>query len=56
MALTCEPGERIHMENAYKYDLEDLSVMARQSGFELKQTWMDEKQRFSSNLFVAATV
>lgn len=55
LSLTFEAGERLHMENAYKYDREELSMMARQSGFDLKQTWMDDLQRFSSNLFVAAT-
>jgi len=54
MSFTLEAGERLHMENAYKYDLEELSMMARQSGFDLKQTWMDEGKKFSSNLFVAA--
>jgi L-histidine Nalpha-methyltransferase len=54
MTLSFEAGERLHMENAYKYDLEELSMMARQSGFELTKTWMDEGKRFSSNLFVAA--
>lgn len=53
MSLTLTEGERIHMENAYKYDLEELRSMARESGFELTQTWMDENRRFSSNLFVA---
>jgi L-histidine N-alpha-methyltransferase len=55
LSLTFEAGERLHMENAYKYDREELSTMARQSGFDLTQTWMDEKKRFSSNLFVAVT-
>ena len=54
LSLTFEAGERLHMENAYKYDREELSRMARQGGFDLMQTWMDEKKRFSSNLFVAA--
>jgi L-histidine N-alpha-methyltransferase len=54
LALTFAAGERLHMENAYKYDREELSRMARQGGFDLTQTWMDEKKRFSSNLFVAA--
>ena len=54
LSLTFEAGERLHMENAYKYDREELSRMARQGGFDLTQTWMDEKKRFSSNLFVAA--
>lgn len=53
LSLTFEAGERLHMENAYKYDREELSMMAGQSGFDLAQTWTDEKKRFSSNLFVA---
>jgi L-histidine N-alpha-methyltransferase len=54
MSLTLAAGERIHMENAYKYDPDEISMMARQSGFGLTRTWMDEKNWFSSNLFVAA--
>jgi L-histidine N-alpha-methyltransferase len=53
MSLTCEAGEHLHMENAYKYDLEELSLMAKQSGFDLTKSWLDEGKRFSSNLFVA---
>jgi len=54
LSITLEAGERLHMENAYKYDLEELKGMAQQTGFDLTRTWQDEKQRFSSNLFVAA--
>jgi dimethylhistidine N-methyltransferase len=53
LSLTLDAGERIHMENAYKYELEELSVMAQQSGFNLRQSWLDGQNRFSSNLFVA---
>lgn len=53
LSLTLAAGERIHMENAYKYDLEELAIMAQQSGFDLKKSWLDERKRFSSNLFVA---
>ncbi|HEX5705567.1 MAG TPA: L-histidine N(alpha)-methyltransferase [Pyrinomonadaceae bacterium] len=53
LSFTLEAGERIHMENAYKYDLEELSSLAQQTGFVREQTWFDEAKRFSSNLFVA---
>lgn len=53
VSLTLKAGERIHMENAYKYDLEELRSMAQQNGFDLTRTWLDENERFSSNLFVA---
>lgn len=51
LSLTLEAGERIHMEQSYKYSIEDLSGLAAQSGFELTRTWLDEQSRFSSNLF-----
>jgi L-histidine N-alpha-methyltransferase len=54
MSVTFGAGERIHMENAYKYDREELSELARQSGFVLTRTWLDDRQRFSSNLFRAS--
>jgi len=47
-------GERIHMENAYKFDLESLRELGAQSGFNLEHQWLDKGKRFSSNLFRAA--
>jgi L-histidine N-alpha-methyltransferase len=47
-------GERLHTENSYKYDLEQLSELADATGFALKRSWLDKQGRFSSNLFVAA--
>ena len=47
-------GERIHMENAYKFDLEGLRKLGAQSGFNLEHQWLDKGQRFSGNLFRAA--
>ena len=46
-------GERIHVENAYKFDTETLKSLGEETGFELARRWMDEKRRFSSNLFRA---
>ena len=46
-------GERIHVENAYKYDAGTLSSIGAEAGFELERTWLDDRQRFSSNLFRA---
>lgn len=45
--------ERIHTENSYKYDLEDLSQLARETGFTRARTWLDSREQFSSNLFLA---
>lgn len=46
-----EEGETIHTENSYKYDLDQLAALARESGFSLERTWMDSLRRFSFNLF-----
>jgi L-histidine Nalpha-methyltransferase len=54
MELQFEEGERIHTENSYKYDMEDLSGLAAETGFRLSRTWLDSMRRFSSNLFVAS--
>lgn len=48
-----ERGERIHTENSYKYDLDEISELARQNGFERKSTWFDRQRLFSSNLLLA---
>jgi L-histidine N-alpha-methyltransferase len=53
MSITLDAGEQIQIEHAYKYDRGDLSLLGKQSGFELERVWLDEKQRFSSNLFRA---
>lgn len=44
-------GERIHVENAYKFDLDSLRKLGDEAGFELERTWVDKAKRFSSNLF-----
>lgn len=49
-----EEGELVHTENSYKYDMEDLARLARETGFTISRTWLDSMQRFSSNLFVAS--
>lgn len=54
MTVSFAAGERIHTENSYKYDLAQLSRLAGATGFTLSQTWLDEAERFSSNLFIAA--
>jgi dimethylhistidine N-methyltransferase len=53
LSINFREGERIHTENSYKYDLEGLSALAAETGFERAETWLDSKERFSSNLFVA---
>jgi L-histidine N-alpha-methyltransferase len=52
MEIQFDEGERIHTENSYKYDLETLSEMASATGYRRARTWLDEREQFSSNLFV----
>ena len=53
LQISFAPGERIHTENSYKYDLPELARLASETGFTLARTWLDGARRFSSNLFVA---
>jgi uncharacterized SAM-dependent methyltransferase len=48
-----DAGETIRTEDSYKFDLEQLSVLARHTGFSREKTWFDSGRLFSFNLFVA---
>lgn len=54
--ISFDEGESIHTENSYKFDLDQLSSFAHESGFVLRQSWLDERKQFSFNLFSAAEV
>lgn len=54
LPVKLETGERIQVEKSHKYDKDELSALGLQSGFLLERTWLDERQRFSSNLFRAS--
>jgi dimethylhistidine N-methyltransferase len=47
------PGERIHTENSYKYDRQQIQKLAQSTGFHCVHTWLDTEKRFSSNLLLA---
>jgi dimethylhistidine N-methyltransferase len=53
MEITFNAGERIHTENSYKYDTDELDALAERTGFNCLRRWTDAAGRFSSNLFVA---
>lgn len=53
MEIRFREGERIHTENSYKYDLAGLSDLASATGYTRARTWLDEREQFSSNLFLA---
>ncbi|MEO6193664.1 MAG: L-histidine N(alpha)-methyltransferase [Thermoanaerobaculia bacterium] len=46
-------GETIHTESSYKFDREQISALAADTGFEVRKTWTDSEERFASNLLVA---
>ena len=48
-----EKDETIRTENSYKFDSDQLAVLARDTGFSLARTWFDNARLFSFNLFVA---
>lgn len=54
LGIDFRAGERMHTENSYKYSPPELAALAADTGFELRHTWLDADERFSSNLFVAA--
>lgn len=47
-------GELIHTENSYKYDRASIARLANDTGFQHSRTWLDSRERFSSNLLLAA--
>ncbi|HEY0101611.1 MAG TPA: L-histidine N(alpha)-methyltransferase, partial [Pyrinomonadaceae bacterium] len=53
MEITFAEGERIHTENSYKYDTDELDALAESTGFKCLRRWTDAAGRFSSNLFIA---
>jgi uncharacterized SAM-dependent methyltransferase len=55
MEIQFDEAERIHTENSYKYDLAGLTRLASETGYTRGRTWLDEREQFSSNLFIAAS-
>lgn len=53
LTITLKAGELIHVENSYKYDLDQLTELAAASGFQRARTWFDSRGFFSSSLFLA---
>jgi len=49
-----EADELIHTENSYKYDTAGIKRLAEDTGFTCSRSWFDSRERFSSNLLLAA--
>lgn len=48
-------GESIWTESSHKYTLDDLDALMAQAGFELKDRWVDEEDRFADALYWVPT-
>jgi len=53
LEVTFEESETICTEHSYKFDCDQLSALARDTGFSLARTWFDRAHLFSFNMFVA---
>ena len=42
-----EPGERIHTENSYKYEIDEFQTLASSAGFVPSKVWTDDNELFS---------
>lgn len=54
LQIQFQPGETIHTENSYKYDLPQLATLAEYTGFQPLNTWFDGERRFSCNFWLAS--
>jgi dimethylhistidine N-methyltransferase len=46
-------AETIHTENSYKYDQAQLAALAAEAGFRCDRAWLDAREQFSCNLWLA---
>ncbi len=54
LSVAFEAGEMIHTEYSHKFDAAQLAALAAAAGFAPAQVWRDEREWFSSNLWLAA--
>jgi dimethylhistidine N-methyltransferase len=50
MDIKFDAGERIHTENSYKYTMDMIEAILRESGFKLEQSWSDRQKWFGVHL------
>lgn len=53
LSVHFQPGESIHTENSYKFDLPQLATLAEETGFVPTKAWFDGERRFSCNFWLA---
>jgi L-histidine N-alpha-methyltransferase len=47
-------AETIHTESSYKFDTDDVAMLATRAGFRVARTWTDRRERFAITLLVVA--
>jgi uncharacterized SAM-dependent methyltransferase len=52
-SFSFRPGESIHTENSYKYSIDRFAALARGSGWQVRESWMDKNRMFSVHALVA---
>jgi len=50
LLLNLEKDELIHTEHSHKYKLSQISELLDSTGFQIKQTWLDDNKHFSLTL------
>ncbi len=50
LLLNLEKDELIHTEHSHKYKLSQISELLDNTGFQIKQTWLDDNKHFSLTL------
>lgn len=50
VSLTLKKNELIHTEHSHKYKLSQIQELLHQTGFEIKNTWLDENNYFALTL------
>jgi L-histidine N-alpha-methyltransferase len=53
LRITLEPGESIWTESSHKYVTSEIDDMARRTGFQCIDQWVDAEWPFAQNLFLA---
>ena len=50
LSLKMTKGELIHTEHSHKYTIPQIEEIMNETGFEIKETWLDEKENYSLSL------
>jgi uncharacterized SAM-dependent methyltransferase len=51
--IAFKKGERVHVENSHKYDVEAFQALARRAGFEARACFTDKARLFSVHVLEA---